>query len=41
VITLADISIPSVIDNAWQTIGRITITEDGTDTTAMQIDISS
>jgi hypothetical protein len=31
VITLAQISIPSSIDNAWQTIMRITITSDGTD----------
>ncbi len=31
VITLAQISIPSTIDNARQTIGRITITSDGTD----------
>lgn len=31
VITLAQISIPSTIDNAWQTIWRVTITSDGTD----------
>lgn len=30
VITLAQIDIPSTIDNAWQTIGRVTITSDGT-----------
>ncbi len=41
VITLADINIPSSIDNARQTIGRITITEDGTDSTVTEMDISS
>jgi len=41
VITLAYIQIPSTIDNARQTIGRITITEDGTDNTATEMDISS
>gem|GEM_PF-2246899 len=30
VITLAQITIPSSIDNAQQTIGRVTITSDGT-----------
>jgi len=30
VITLAQISIPSDIENAWQTIKRVTITDDGT-----------
>jgi len=41
VITLAYIEIPSNIDNARQTIGRITITEDGTSSTATGMDISS
>ena len=30
VITLAQIEIPSTIQNAWQTIGQVTITQDGT-----------
>ena len=35
VITLAQIDIPSSIDNAWQTIARITITASGTDSTPL------
>lgn len=40
VITLAQIDIPSSIDNAWQTIARITITASGTDSTPL-IEMSS
>lgn len=40
VITLADITIPSSIDNAWQTIGRVSITSNGNDGSAL-IDMSS
>jgi len=41
VITLADIEITSDISNARQTIGRITITSDGTDNGTKEMEISS
>lgn len=41
VVTLAEINIFSDISNAWQTIGRITITSDGSDTWTTGIDMSS
>lgn len=41
VITLADIEITSDISNARQTIGRITITSDGTDNGIKEMEISS
>jgi len=40
VITLAQINIPSVIDNAQQTIGRVTITSDGTDSGTVYRDMN-
>lgn len=41
VITLADITIPSVIDNARQTIGRVTITSDGKESGTTYRDFNS
>ena len=40
VITLADINILSDINNAWQTIGRITITNDGTSNGTTRFDFN-
>ena len=41
VITLAQITIPSVIDNAQQIIGRVTITQDGTENTPTYRDFNN
>jgi hypothetical protein len=41
VITLAQITIPSSIQNARQTIAKVSITEDGTDTSILEVEISS
>ena len=38
---LGYVEIPSVIDNAWQTIAKISITEDGTDSANLDIELSS
>lgn len=41
IFVLAQITIPSTINNAWQTIMRVTITEDGTDTSDVYRDFNS
>lgn len=40
VITLANITIPSVINNAWQTIGRVTVTSDWTESGTKYLDVN-
>ncbi|MEI8092302.1 MAG: hypothetical protein WCG98_09325 [bacterium] len=39
--TLADLSVRNNIQNAWQTIMRVTITSDGTDAGNVLMDINS